>query len=79
MTPEELKKAQEDLGLGNELFAAYLGVDASTLWRWLKGHRTIPNTVRAVTKAWLALQDVVAADSLHEAVTIAEDALPIGV
>jgi transcriptional regulator with XRE-family HTH domain len=48
MTPAAFRTALESLGLTPAEASRLLGVQNSTIWRWMKGDRPIPKTVELV-------------------------------
>jgi transcriptional regulator with XRE-family HTH domain len=53
MTPRQLARALKRLGLSQAQAAKRLGVEHSTVYRWLAGERKIPGPVEAAIKCWL--------------------------
>lgn len=74
MTPAEITRAREDLGLTQRALAEHLGVAPNTVWRWEQG-KTVPSphlmqafetmmerpedAFKAALQAWLLPTDVV--------------------
>ena len=52
MTPQELRDALEELGLNQSEAARRLGVEQSTMYRWVSGERKVPSSVEAALEAW---------------------------
>jgi DNA-binding transcriptional regulator YiaG len=52
VTARQLAKALETLELSQSEAARRLGVQQSTMYRWLAGERTIPGPVEAVIECW---------------------------
>lgn len=46
MTGNELRRAQDTLGMSNTAFCEFLGVTEATLCNWKSGRRRIPHIVR---------------------------------
>jgi transcriptional regulator with XRE-family HTH domain len=55
MTPHQLRAALKRLRLSQSEAARRLGVQQSTMYRWLAGERKIPGPVIAALKCWAAL------------------------
>lgn len=55
MTPRQLRTALKRLRLSQSEAARRLGVQQSTMYRWLAGERKIPGPVEAAIKCWNAL------------------------
>jgi len=55
MTPTELAAILRLLELTQREAAERLGIDHSTLWRYLHGQQPIPGPVAAAVRAWRAL------------------------
>jgi len=53
MTPRQLRAALKRLRLSQSEAARRLGVEHSTVYRWLAGERKIPGPVVAALKCWL--------------------------
>jgi transcriptional regulator with XRE-family HTH domain len=53
MTPRQLRAALKRLRLSQSEAARRLGVQQSTMYRWLAGERKIPGPVAAALKCWL--------------------------
>ena len=53
MRPAHLAAALTRLRLSQSEAARRLGVQQSTMYRWLAGERTIPGPVEAAVKCWL--------------------------
>lgn len=53
MSRTELRRALRELGLSQSEAARRLGVQQSTMYRWLAGERKIPGPVEAAVKCWL--------------------------
>lgn len=53
MTARQLKAALKRLNLSQSEAARRLGVEQSTMYRWLAGERGIPGPVKAAVKCWL--------------------------
>lgn len=53
MTPRALRVALKRLRLSQSEAARRLGVQQSTIYRWLAGERKIPGPVIAAIKCWL--------------------------
>ena len=56
MTPRQLRAALKRLGLSQSEAARRLGIQQSTMNRWLAGERKIPGPVAAALKCWLEAQ-----------------------
>ena len=53
VTPRQLRAALKRLRLSQSEAARRLGVQQSTMYRWLAGERKIPGPVVAALKCWL--------------------------
>lgn len=53
-TPRQLRAALKRLRLSQSKAARRLGVQQSTIYRWLAGGRKIPGPVEAAIRCWLA-------------------------
>lgn len=59
MTPDELRKARQTLGLSAARFAAAVGVaDGRTVRRWEAGDRDIPGSVVILVRLMLDMPQV---------------------
>ncbi len=52
MTPQELRDTLQELELSQSEAARRLGVEQSTMYRWLSGESKIPGPVEAAIEAW---------------------------
>lgn len=55
MTPRQLRAALKHLRLSQSEAARRLGVQQSTMYRWLAGERKIPGPVIAAVNCWRKL------------------------
>jgi transcriptional regulator with XRE-family HTH domain len=53
VTPRQLRAALKRLRLSQSEAARRLGVEQSTIYRWLAGERRIPGPVDAAVRCWL--------------------------
>lgn len=53
MTPRQLRVALKTLRLSQSEAARRLGVQQSTMYRWLAGKRPVPGPVAAAVQCWL--------------------------
>jgi transcriptional regulator with XRE-family HTH domain len=55
VTPRQVRAALKRLRLSQSEAARRLGVQQSTMYRWLAGERKIPGPVAAAITCWLAV------------------------